>query len=129
MDERRRFPRTRISEPVVARTDRGSELQLVDASIRGVRVLSARPLRPGQSLHVKVPVEGWPLELDAVVRRSRAVAGQDGFKGIAYEAGLELTDVDEAKETAIKATLLNDEEAAEKRGKEPGSDFTLVRAG
>lgn len=129
MDERRRFPRTRISEPLLARTDRGKELKVVDASIRGVRVLSARPLRPGQSLHVKVPVEGWPLELDAVVRRSRAVAGQDGFGGISYEAGLELTGVDEDKETAIKASLLNDEAAADKRGEESGAGFNLVKAG
>jgi hypothetical protein len=78
---------------------------------------------------MKVPFEGWPLELEAVVRRSRAVAGQGGFKGIAYEAGLELTDVDEAQETAIKATLLHDGAAADQRGEEPGSDFSLVKAG
>ncbi len=127
MDERRRFPRTRISERVMAKTDRGRELQVVDASVRGVRVLSARPLRPGQSLHVKM--EDWPLELGVVVRRSRAVAGQGGYQGIAYEAGLELTELDEATETAIKAHLLNDETTAHQRGGIPEEDSTLVRAG
>lgn len=133
MQERRRFPRTEITRPVTARASRNTDLRLVDISVSGLRSLSSRPLRPGQVIRIVLPTGGSELPVEATVRRCRAVTGREGFPGIAYEAGLEFVNLDQATVATIEAACLGRSLPVEEAGdsKEPleNHGFSMVQAG
>ncbi len=133
MTERRHFPRTEITGPVTARTSRNADLRLVDMSTGGLRCLSSVPLRPGQVLRITLPAGAGRLQVEAAVRRCRAVSGREGFPGIAYEAGLEFLDLDRATVATMEGAYLGRTPPAQEAG---GSGefpeihgFSMVRAG